>query len=174
MYLRNFPRQASWPISQNLPRIRHTVRDPVRRLVQNQSSILDPQLLERAPPLPAPLRQESHEQKLLIRQSRRGQSRQRRRRSRHRHNRNVMLHTQRHEPMPRIGHQRHPRVAHQRDLRALLHRRHQFRSPCHFVVFVIADQRSRNLIVRQQASAYAAYPPPQSGRPRAEFAAPAA
>ena len=122
MHLRNLPRQTSRPVAQNFPRICDAIRNPMRGFIQNQSSILDSQSLECAPPLPTPLRQKSYEQKLFVRQSRRRQCRQRSRRPRHRHDRNVMPHTQSHQPMPRIRNQRHPRIAHQRNLRALLQR----------------------------------------------------
>jgi len=49
-----------------------------------------------------------------------------------------------------IGHQRHPRVAHQRDFRALLDRDDQFRGARQFIVFVVADQRLVNVVVREK------------------------
>ena len=54
MHLRNFPRQASRPVSQNLPCIRERLRNPMRRFIKNQRAIFNPKSLQRPPPLAAP------------------------------------------------------------------------------------------------------------------------
>src|SRR6266852_379368 len=52
--------------------------------------------------------------------------------------------------MSRIGDQRHSRVAYQRDFRALLQRHYQFRRAGQLIVFVVADERLMNAVVREE------------------------
>src|SRR6266852_3304957 len=52
--------------------------------------------------------------------------------------------------MSRIGDQRHSRVAYQRDFRALLQRHYQFRRAGQLIVFVVADERPMNVVVREE------------------------
>jgi hypothetical protein len=59
-------------------------------------------------------------------------------------------HAERDEAVAGVRNERHSRVAHQRDLRALLQRHHQFRRARHFIVFVVADQRLMNVVVREK------------------------
>ena len=52
--------------------------------------------------------------------------------------------------MAGIGNQGHAGVADESNLRALFERDDQFRRPGHFIVFVVADKRFVNVVVRQK------------------------
>ncbi len=66
-----------------------------------------------------------------------------------------MPQAERDETVAGVGHERHPRVANQRNLRALLQSDDQLRRAGQLIVFVVADQRLVNVVVRKELQSMA-------------------
>src|SRR5437667_6606206 len=66
-----------------------------------------------------------------------------------------MPQAERDETVAGVGHEWHPRVANQRNLRALLQGDDQLRRAHQLIVFVVADQRLVNVVVRKELQSMA-------------------
>src|SRR2546430_1111491 len=146
----HFACQACGPVAKNFHRVCDAFLDAVRRFVKNDSALFNAETFEGAPAPAASRGQESHKEKLLRRHAGSGKGSEQRRRTCNRHDGDLVPQAKRYQTVPRIGNQRHACVAYQRDFRALLHGHDQFWRPRHFIVFMVADQRLANVVVREQ------------------------
>jgi len=147
---RHFARQACRAVAQNRQSVGKRLRDAVRRFIQDDGSVFDAQVFERAAAFAGACGEKSQEKKLFIRQARRCECREQRGRARNWNHGNLMANGQRDQTEAGIGNQRHAGIADERNARALFHGVDKLRSSGNFIVLVIADERLVNFEVIQK------------------------
>jgi len=150
VHLRHFTRDASAAIAKHFARISDALSDAVWRFVKNDSAVFDAQAFEGAAALTAAGRQKADEEKFFAGQSRSGKGSEQSGWARNWHHGNVVPQAKRNKAVAGIGNERHARVAHESDFRALLQRHDELRRARQLIVFVVADQRLVNVVVREQ------------------------
>src|SRR5258706_4865359 len=150
VHLGHFARDARAAIAKHFARVGNTLRDTMRRLIKNDGAVLDAQAFEGATPFATARRQKPNEEELFVGQARGGEGSEQCGWTRNWHDRNVVPQAECNEAVAGIGNERHARVADQRDFRALLERHDQFRGASHLIVFVVADERLVNVVVREK------------------------
>src|SRR6266481_6400707 len=112
---RYFARQACWAVAENGERIGERLRDAVRRFIQDDGSVFDAQVFERAAALAGARRKESKKKKLFIWKAGRCECREQCRRAGNRNHRNLVADGQRNQTEAWIRNQRHASITDERD-----------------------------------------------------------
>jgi putative FmdB family regulatory protein len=146
----DFAGEAGGAIAENLAGVGDGFGDAVRRFIKDEGAVFDAQAFESAAALAAASGKKTDEQKFFVGKARSGKGSEQRGWAGDRDDGNVVAQAERDQAVAGIGDQRHSGVADESDFRALLQGQHEFGCAGQLVVFVVADERLVNVVVREE------------------------
>jgi putative FmdB family regulatory protein len=122
----------------------------MRRLLEDESAVLNAETFEGAAALAAARGEKADEKKFFIGQAGGREGSEDGGRAGNGHDGNLVAETERDEAVAGIGDERHSGVADESDFRALFEGEDEFGGASQFVVFMVADERLVNIVVGKE------------------------